>query len=135
MTGIVGVASAVALTVVLCGVLVESVIRLPLARGLARAGRTANRATRVMRAPSISDHWKERAMLAYAGVLFRTSLGLAGLIALVAGVAGVLIWLGDLMRPGYAAFVLGPTGLLLSVAIAALYAMLRRAMGRRHALR
>jgi len=61
---------------------VEGLFRLPLARAVRETAGVSRRALRVMRAGAISDHWKERALPRYAGIVLCRSSE-AGLYLLV----------------------------------------------------
>lgn len=117
------------LTTVLCMALVEGLRQLPLAPVLKRAQCTARRALWVLRARAVSEHWKERALLAYARTLLLASLTLAALLVGLAAVAALLVWLADQWRPGFSAFLLSPLGLTLSLLLALSYAAVRRQRG------
>lgn len=122
------------ITVALSVALVESVARLPFGALLRRVARVSRRALWVTRSRWVSEPRKERVTLAYAGALFGASLALAGMLAVLALLAGAMVWAAERAVPGVVAFVLGPLGLALSAASATLYALLR-AMVRRHAVR
>lgn len=59
---------------------VEVLLRLPLMPALARLLATARQVHRVITSPRISDHWKEKTLVAYAGRLLRYSLLICGLL-------------------------------------------------------
>lgn len=115
-----------ALLAVLCIVVVEIALRLPLAAIAARAQATATKALRTMRAPGVSDHWKERVMLAYAATMLGCTLRLAAMLALIFGVVGLLALGFEMVAPGFGEFLLGLTGLALSLVFATAYVSLRR---------
>lgn len=114
------------LTLVLCIVLVEVFLRMPFLPSLVAITRTTARSMRVMRARGVSDHWKEKAMGAYARRTFMASLTLAGLLLAIAALATVLIVAFEQVSAGFGSFVLSWTGLIASVLAATLYVAVRR---------
>lgn len=117
------------LTVVLCVLLVEVVIRLPFLRVLRELEGILRKAMRVVRARSVSDHWKEKAVPAYAGRMFTATLKLAVLLLAVGTLALALIWLFDRLSASYDRFIVGWAGILFSILVASTYAVLRRRLG------
>jgi len=71
---------------------VEILLRLPLMPALARLLATARQVRRVIASPRISDHWKEKSLVVYAGRLLRHSLVISALL----GFACALITLAGL---------------------------------------
>lgn len=116
------------LTVPFCAVLVELALHLPLLEPLKGLSRSSNRALHVVTAKAVSDHWKEKAMRAYAQKTFLASAKLAGLLAVVLGTAAILVVVLDRLSDGFQAFILSWTGLGLSVVAASLYVMARKAI-------
>lgn len=116
------------LTVVFCAVLVEVVLKLPFLRPLQAVLTSSQRAVHVVKAKLVSDHWKEKAMRAYAQKTFVASLKLAGLLAFVLGGAALLLLALDRLSDGFQAFVLSWIGLASSVIAASLYIMARKAL-------
>lgn len=114
------------LLAVLCVGVVEIALRLPFAPLAARAQATGTKALRTMQASRVSDHWKERVMLAYAKTMLGCSLRLAGMLILVFGAVGLIALAFDTIAPGFSAFLLGMTGLLFSLVFATGYVLLRR---------
>lgn len=117
------------LTVVLCVLLVEVVLRLPFFRVLRELEGILRKAMRVVRARSVSDHWKEKVVPAYAGRMFTATLRLAALLLAVGVPAVVLIWLFDRLNASYDGFIVSWTGILFSILVASTYAVLRRRLG------
>ena len=115
-----------ALTLLLCIVMVEMLLRMPLLPSLTAIVRTSERSMRLLRASGVSDHWKEKAMGAYARRTFLASVTLAGLIMIVAALAALLVLLFDQVSETFGAFVLSPTGLVVSLLTGTLYVVLRR---------
>ncbi|MGF1500871.1 MAG: hypothetical protein ACFBSD_03565 [Paracoccaceae bacterium] len=105
---------------------VEIAVRLPFAETLRRSLDTMAKTRRVLRGATISDHWKEKAMLAYSARMLGTSGRLAGMILAVILPAALFVWLADLAWPGVAAFVMGWIGLLATVVGAMAYLAVRR---------
>ncbi|MGF1551140.1 MAG: hypothetical protein ACFBWO_01400 [Paracoccaceae bacterium] len=115
-----------ALLAVLCVVVVEIALRLPFAPLATRAQLTGRKALRTMQASAVSDHWKERVMLAYAVTMLGCSLRLAAMLVLVFGIVGLIAWGFEFVAPGFGEFLLGLTGLALSLVFATAYVTLRR---------
>ena len=113
------------LAAALCVALVELVLRLPIVTVGQRAASIGQRAGRVLRAPRVSDHWKEKALLAYARRLMGNTLLLTALLLVIVLVAVALVALGDRIVPGFAAFVMGWQGILATLVLATAYALLR----------
>lgn len=116
-----------------CVVVVELFFRLPFLAHVEAVNRGAMRALTVVRAPHISDHWKERVLPTYAGRILRASLALGGLLLLCALVF-VAVWVAAASWPAggvHAAFVLLGSGVvqlcLLGVGVA--WALVRSRMG------
>ena len=55
---------------------VELLLRLPIARSVTRLRETLARATATVRSSTVSDHWKERALTAYARLMLSVSVTL-----------------------------------------------------------
>ena len=113
------------LAAALCVALVEVVLRLPIIAVGQRAARIGQRAARILRAPGVSDHWKEKALLAYSRRLMGNTLRLSAMLLVLAGVAVALVALGDRIVPGFAAFVMGWQGILATLVLASAYGLLR----------
>lgn len=99
------------LSALLCILVVELVRLLPLAEIMSAILETVGRSIRLVGAPRISDHWKEKAMGAYARATFVDTgrLGLA--LALVVGVAIACVVGLDRVSPGFQDFMLGWVGI------------------------
>src|SRR5690606_24750774 len=118
------------LTSLLSLLLVELALRLPFASAVATAGRSSTRALHVVRAKAISDHWKEKAMAAYARSTFLASVQLVSLLAILFGTAFLLVVALERVSGGFQGFILGWRGIAFSVAVASLYVVARRALAR-----
>lgn len=114
------------LTILLCAILVELVLRLPFSKPLKELSSSSKRAMHVVTVSAASDHWKEKAMGAYARKTFVASLKIAGFLTLVLSVATLLVVGMDRLFGGFQAFILGWTGLGLSVVAATLYVTARK---------
>jgi len=114
------------LLIILCVVLVEIVMRLPFLAPLKALQRSSSRAIRVVSAKAVSDHWKEKAMGAYAQKTFVASAQIAGPLALVLGIATLVVLGMDLLSEGFQTFILTWAGLGGSVVAASLYVFVRR---------
>ncbi|MFA9230780.1 MAG: hypothetical protein RIR95_1897 [Pseudomonadota bacterium] len=108
----------------------ELLLRLPLLPAMKRATSAAQKSGRVLKSKRISDHWKERVLLAYSGRIARNSFGFfAMLCAVVLGVVFV-----GLSHPGGLmdwVFVLSqPLNLVALCAASLVYAFLRSKLRR-----
>lgn len=114
---------------------VELLRRLPLLQQLQQLACYGSRAISVVRSTAISDHWKEKALLAYAGRIFVSSMGsflyfllaLAPLILAAAIATAIHIPVLELLY--------SPQGIAGATVIAALYLWLRSLYLRRLLLR
>lgn len=113
------------LAALLSAILVEIALRLPFAACLLRLTATARKTGRLL-ACGASDHWKERAMLGYAGIVFNASARLAGLLALLAAAAAALALGLEQSVPGFLGFLAAPAGLLTCLVSASLVLWARR---------
>jgi hypothetical protein len=77
-------------------------------------------------AKAVSDHWKEKAMGAYAQETFVCSIKIAGLLAAVLAVAAGLVWTFEQGFNGFQNFILGWRGLGFSIVVASIYLLARR---------
>jgi hypothetical protein len=105
---------------------VEAFLRLPVMETVHGLLGTMNKVQRTIRSPRISDHWKERILLAYAARLFSASLRVFGLILLAILPLMLLsafgAWVGiDLINR-----LTQLQGILVSVIVAGGYVYLRR---------
>ena len=121
-----------ALTTLLCIVLVELAFRLPFADAAAGAVRCSGKAVHVVRAGAVSDHWKEKALGAYAQATFLSSLKLAGLLIVLFGVGAVLVLAFEQGFNGFERFILSWRGIAFSAVFASLYAYARGSIVRGH---
>ncbi len=116
------------LTAVLCALLVEFAVRLPFADVIAGVSRSGKKAIRVVRAKAISDHWKEKALGAYARTTFISSIKLAGLLVVLLGIATAVVAAFDQVSGGFQSFILGWLGIAFSVVFASLYFVARKSV-------
>lgn len=113
--------------------MIEVALNLPFVRHVRRILSLAGRSLRVLRASSISEHWKERALLRYAVRLMASSVKLAAMIGLLLAVyLAVLAAAGYLLPGSFDAgeALLRADLLLWTIVSAALYLPARRALTR-----
>ena len=110
---------------------VEILLRTPLLRALQALRRTAGRAGHVVRSARISDHWKERVLLAYSGRLFVSTVTIA--LSLLAAAIPLLlaILIGAASGIDFAGFVVTLPGMAVLTLVALAYAGFRFRVGRR----
>lgn len=119
------------ITAALCVVFVEIFLHLPFAAALAELRHASRKAARTIRIAGVSDHWKEKAMGAYARTTFLATLRLAAFLGLVVVVAVASIFTVDrFLAAGFEAFVLGWIGIAWSLVAATVYVLIRRALAR-----
>jgi len=107
-------------------VAVELALRLPLLTPAGRIAATSQKALRMMANGAVSDHWKERAMLAYAGRTF-AAVGLFVLaLAALLGALAVIALSIDVIAPGFSAFLVSLPGLGLTLVAATVWMLVRR---------
>jgi hypothetical protein len=75
----------------------------------------------------VSDHWKEKLLLYYAGRMFAASLKLGGLIFLIFTPALLLYYLGGRLDPAIPPFFISPKGLIFSTVLSVAYLPIRLA--------
>lgn len=118
------------LSALLCILLVELVRRLPLGEIMATILDTVGRSIRVVGAPRISDHWKEKAMGAYARATFAGTARLGLVLALVVGVAVAIVVGLDELSPGFQDFMLGWVGIGWTLLFATAWFMVQKRLRR-----
>ena len=114
------------LCAILCGLLVECALRLPFAQVLTNLRRTMGKALYVLSAERVSDHWKEKAMAAYALATMRGSLTLAGFLLLLAAIGLLAISAFDQIFGTFQAFMASWQGVVVSILLASLYLVVRK---------
>jgi hypothetical protein len=114
------------LTTVLCVILVEFAVRIPLPGVISDISTVARKAIRTLGARHVSDHWKEKVMLAYACSLFTSTMKLAGLLVAIGAVAAVFILLSGYFGIRIGDFLVTWTGILLTLVVATAYYSARK---------
>jgi len=114
------------LAALLCLLLVELIVRLPFRRALSGLHHASDRALWTLRARAVSDHWKERAMGAYARSAFLSTMRLALLLLIVAAVLAALVTVMELGFHGFQGFLLGWQGIAGTIVLASVYVIMRR---------
>ena len=104
---------------------VEVMLRLPLPRTIARLQSVIRRVLRVIGSRHISDHWKELAVPAYAARLFRLTLLLALLVAIVLAPFAAALAVSVVAGIPLVDFLSSLVGIVFSTVVAAAYASLR----------
>ena len=114
------------LSTVLCIILIEFVLRVPLPAILADISSVGRKAMHTLGAKSVSDHWKEKVMLAYASKLFLSTMKLAGYFVAFAIIATLIIFAFDYLGASVGDFIVSWPGILFSFVIATIYIMIRK---------
>lgn len=120
------------LLILFSALVAETLIRLPILRFAGQIVSISGRSVKTMQAAGVSDHWKEKAMGAYA---LRTLKSTAGLFASFLGlglVAAIVVFGAEQVATGFTAFLLSWTGILASTAAATLFAVARSRWVKRH---
>ena len=108
--------------------MVEVALRLPFAAVIAGLLASSTRALRVVRAQGVSDHWKEKALTAYARTTFLSSIRLAGLLFVIIAMAGILIFVFELMHEDFPDFIFDWRGIGFSIIFASVYFKARKSL-------
>jgi hypothetical protein len=116
------------LTAILSIILVEFAIRLPFVVVVTEIIKASGKAVHIIRAKTISDHWKEKALAAYAEIIFCHSMKLAGLLIVLLGIAAAPVVILERISGGFASFLLGWTGIGFSIIFAGLYLKARKSV-------
>lgn len=106
---------------------VELFLRLGIAGWTRRLLTLVQKVSRTIRSDFISDHWKERALLAYAGKLFAASLTLLVLLVVALLPLAIFAVVGIWTDIPFLALLMDSRSILASVVIAFAYLSLRRA--------
>jgi hypothetical protein len=114
------------LTTVLCIILIEFAIRLPFPRVISEISIVTRKAMHILGAKSISDHWKEKVILAYAGCLFTSTIKLAGFLIAVICLAFMLIFVFDYSGAKVGGFIISWGGVLYTIVVATIYFSIRK---------
>ena len=88
--------------------------------------KSGGKAVRVVRAKTVSDHWKEKALAAYAQTTFFSSIKLAGLLIVLLTIAAVLVVALEQISGGFQSFILGWRGISFSIVFASFYLTVRK---------
>jgi len=115
-----------ALTAALSITVVELFVRLPFPGVLAQISTVSRKALHIVSSRSISDHWKEKALLAYYASLFRSTMKLVGLLLVVGMIAILVAYLFVLCGYKFEEFIVRWTGILFYSAVATTYFTLRK---------
>ena len=105
---------------------IELVLLLDIAGRIQRLLTVVRKVLRVAKSNTISDHWKERAMLAYAGQMFAASLTLLALFLLVLSPLAIAAAVGIWVNIPFLALLMDVAGVLACIVIACIYLPLRR---------
>ena len=116
----------------LCVLLVEIALRLPFLQPMKAFRDTLAKAGKTMGAKAVSDHWKEKAMGAYARITFLASLQLFGLLVVLFGSAAIVVLAVNKAVPGFTDFMTGWQGLVFTGIFATVYAWARTQRRARH---
>ena len=113
-------------TTIICIFLVELLRLVPLVKIITDMNLLARKALHVLSSKSISDHWKEKAILAYSSSLFLETLKLAVVFLTVGLLVVVLIFVFEYFDTKIGSFIISVSGSLYSIIIASLYLIVRK---------
>lgn len=115
--------------VLVCIVAVEAFMRLPLGRALHDLNALLSKILSVITSKRISDHWKEKVLLRYAGQLAVRTLILAGIFVS----AGVVIYIAAIItdflispRDETVIFLVSLPGIITATVASTVYYLIRR---------
>lgn len=107
----------------------ELFIRLPIIASVKGAAGFASKSATIIRAERISDHWKERVLLAYSQRLFTQTLRLALLIVTAFSPVFVALAVAAVVGAPLLSLLVSLQGVCLSLAAALVYAFARARFG------
>ncbi|MCA8901636.1 MAG: sulfotransferase [Hyphomonas sp.] len=113
---------------------IEILLRLPFGAALTRLVGAVDRASRLIRNPKVSDHWKERALPACSLRMITASLALFAILAAALLPFGLMIGVSELFwsqGAATAAFLMSVPGIALLTVAGAVYAWVRTRPARR----
>ncbi len=110
---------------VCCIVFVEVVLRLDVAGQARAAGLIVSKATRTIRSPRISDHWKERVLPTYSLRLLTASFRLFATVLLALVPIMLATWLSGGQDSHFLQLALSWPGILGATGLAVAYATVR----------
>lgn len=114
---------------ILSVLIIETGLRLPLSAVLMEMNMVARKAIHILGAKAISDHWKEKVMLAYAFSLFKNTAIIAGFMLLIAAIVIVFIAVCNYLGVATGEFILSWVGIVFSCIVAMLYFKIRKSNG------
>ena len=117
-----------AFTTIICILLVEFVHHIPLVKIISDINLVARKALHTLGSKSISDHWKEKAILAYSSLLFLQTLKLAFALLAVGLLAVVLVFIFGYFDTKIGDFIISVPGSLYSIIIASVYLFVRKSL-------
>lgn len=100
-------------------------MRLPIIATVRRSSALATKSATLINADKISDHWKERALPAYAGALFGQTLKLSLLIIVAFAPVVAALLIAPLLDAPLMDLLVSLPGIGLSIAAAGVYAFVR----------
>ncbi|MEJ2033378.1 MAG: hypothetical protein P8Y63_10150 [Deltaproteobacteria bacterium] len=86
----------------------------------------AGKALHIMGAKSVSDHWKEKVVLAYSRSLFSLTMKLAAFLAIIGATGILFVYTSSLINDTIIHFIISQGGILLSMAVAGIYLSIRK---------
>ena len=116
------------LSIVLTIILVEFIVHVPLKTILADFISVSQKILKVVSSRYISEYRKEKVLLVYAKVVFKSTLSLALILAAIGVIAGILIYSFDHFGASLGAFLFTWQGIAFSIIVATFYFKVRKAL-------
>ncbi|MDX1580376.1 MAG: hypothetical protein R3360_02020 [Alphaproteobacteria bacterium] len=120
-----------ALIVIFTIAICEIALRLPLGQATRSVAQVMRKSSRLLLRSKASDHWKEKAMLAYSSRMFVATMRLIGLLVVLLGLAGLGILGLHQFGTGFGAYISGLQGSLVCLGVATLYLWMRARLAKR----
>jgi hypothetical protein len=107
-------------------ILIELLVKISPNKVLSEVSVVARKSLHTLRSKSISDHWKEKAVLMYARSMFISTIKLAGIFFSIGIVAVLLVILFDEIHGGLIEIMLSWTGIVYTVVVTTVYILIRK---------
>ena len=113
------------LILVFCVVMVEVITWMPIKALTSDFVGTTQKALWLLKASSVSDHWKEKALLAYSRKTFTATIKILFALIIFFAIAAGIVLLFDYLSPGFFRLMISIQGGLVTLVAALVYAFVR----------
>lgn len=113
-------------TTLICILLAEFIYHIPLKRIFSHINLVSRKSLHTLRSGTISDHWKEKAILAYSYLLFLETVKLVFSFLAVGLLVVILVFIFEYFNTEIGSFIVSVTGSLYSIIIASVYLLIRK---------